>query len=63
MLEAKEKEEIKLLSIERCRELLGDDASTLSDHQIGGLRDALYALGNTVLDNLFNPSTVSTDHE
>ena len=51
------------ISIDKCREYLAEDAEHLSDTQIEVLRDALYALGDNVLDNLFNPSNVCHDHE
>lgn len=38
------------LSIERCRELIGDDASGLTDEQIQRLRRELYGLANIVID-------------
>lgn len=43
-----------MLSIEQCRELLGEDAKGLTDLQIEKIRGALYVLGNNVLDRLFN---------
>jgi hypothetical protein len=38
-----------MLSIERCRELLGG-TSGLSDQEISNLRDHLYSLAGTVLE-------------
>ena len=56
-------EKPKRLSVEKCREVLGDDVASLSDIQIEDVRDALYMLGENILDNLFNPSSVCHDHE
>lgn len=55
--------EIKRISVERCRELLGEDCKLLSDKQIEEIRDALYVVGEIVLDNHFNSSSVCHDHE
>ncbi len=63
MLSQEAIQKIQRLSIERCRELLGEDGKTLSDQQIEELRDDLYILVDSTLDNLFNPSNVCRDHE
>ncbi len=55
--------ETQRLSIEQCKKLLGEDGKLMSDKQIEELRDALYVLGDTVLDNLFSSSNVCHDHE
>ena len=41
--------EVHMLSIERCRELLGGNCE-LSDEEISKLRDHLYSLAGTVFD-------------
>lgn len=53
----------KRISIEQCRELLGKGEELLSDQQVERLRDALYMLGDNVLDSIFNRSNVSPNHE
>ena len=55
--------ETKRISVERCRELLGEDSKLLSDKQIEEARDALYMLGDNILDNYLSLSSVSTDHD
>ncbi len=42
-----------MLSIEKCREILEDNATNMSDEQITELRDSLYVLGETALDDYF----------
>ncbi len=42
-----------MLSIEKCREILGDKAIDMSDEQIIELRDSLYNLGEMALDQYF----------
>jgi hypothetical protein len=39
-----------MLSIERCREILGED---MPDTEVLRLREALYAMTNSILDNYF----------
>jgi hypothetical protein len=40
-----------MLSIERCKEILGD--RTISDSQAESLRDALYGMVDSIMDNYF----------
>lgn len=39
-----------MLSIERCKEILGED---MPDHEVKKLRGALYAMVESILDNYF----------
>lgn len=41
-----------MLSIERCKEILGD--RTISDSEMESLRDALYATVDSIMDNYFD---------
>ena len=40
-----------LLTVEECREVLGESAKDLTDQQISDLRDSLYGLCETVLND------------
>ncbi len=51
------------ISIDKCREILGEKAEFLSDAQIEGARDALYVLGESVLDNIFDSGNVVGAYE
>ena len=42
-----------MLSIEKCREILGNIAVDMSDEKIIELRDNLYGLGELALDDYF----------
>lgn len=42
-----------MLSIEKCREELGDISKHMSDEEIIKIRDSLYALRELVLDDYF----------
>lgn len=42
-----------MLSIEKCRELLGDTAIDMPDEKITEIRDSLYTLGEISLDQYF----------
>ncbi len=42
-----------MLSIEKCREILGKEAVDMSDERIMELRDSLYVLGKMALDQYF----------
>jgi len=39
-----------MLSVERCREILGDKAASMTDAQIEEARDQLYALARIVIE-------------
>jgi hypothetical protein len=41
-----------MLSLERCRKILGDRSKNLSDEQVAVLRDSLYSAVNLIFDNL-----------
>lgn len=41
-----------MITIERCREILGDPGTHLSDGQILTLRDSLYGVVNLIFNNL-----------
>ena len=41
-----------MLTLERCKQLLGDRATHLTDEQILGFRDSLYKAVNLILDHL-----------
>lgn len=43
-----------MLTIEECRQSLGDAANDLTDEQIENLRDALYGLCDSVLNQQFS---------
>ncbi len=49
-----------MLSIERCRELLGGHCQ-LSDEEVSGLRDHLYALAGAVFEAVGIEESQSTD--
>lgn len=53
----------KRISIEECRKALGQDGNSMSDKQIEDIRDALYVLGDSVLDNIFNSDSVGFVHD
>lgn len=42
-----------MIPIEKCKEILGDNAIDLSDEQIIELRDSLYVLGEMALEQYF----------
>lgn len=41
-----------MLDIERCKQILGDRATHLSDEQILAFRDSLYSAVNLIFDHL-----------
>lgn len=41
-----------MLSIERCKEILGERGTQLSDEQVLTLRDSLYGIINLIFDNI-----------
>jgi|CXWL01.1.fsa_nt_gi hypothetical protein len=41
-----------MLSIERCKEILGERGTQLSDEQVLTLRDSLYGIINLIFDNM-----------
>lgn len=43
---------VERISIQKCREIIGDDAASMSDVQVEAFRDAVYALIESLLDNL-----------
>ena len=51
------------ISIDKCREILGNEAELMSDPQIEAFREALYTVVESALDNLDPLSSVCTDHE
>ena len=55
--------EIERLSVEKCREILGEDGKLMSDKQIEDFRDAVYTVVDNVLDNYLELSSVCPDHE
>lgn len=50
------------ISLEECREHLGDQEKDMTDDQIRELRDALYAAINSILDKCFVFGSVFNDH-
>ncbi|MEQ1499809.1 MAG: hypothetical protein ABL917_00360 [Parcubacteria group bacterium] len=58
-----EQKEIERLSIEKCKELLGEDGENMSDKQVEEFRDALYTLVDNVLDKYLEVSNVCHEHE
>lgn len=40
-----------MITIEKCREELGEIAIGMTDEQIKGIRDSLYAIAELALDN------------
>ncbi len=44
-----------MLSIERCKEILGLTATNLTEEEVATLRDLLYSITNLALANLTNP--------
>ena len=51
------------ISIEKCREILGEDGTLMSDQQLECFRDALYTVVDNVLDNFLETSNVCPQHE
>ena len=41
-----------MLTIERCKEILGERGTQLSDEQVLTLRDSLYGIINLIFDNI-----------
>lgn len=40
-----------MLSVEKCKAILGEEAAHLNDEQIVTLRDSLYSIVNLIFDN------------
>lgn len=51
-----------MVSIERCRELLGE-AAPAKDEDVAALRDLLYGLANVVLDSSERVAAVAANRE
>jgi tRNA A22 N-methylase len=41
-----------MISIQKCREILGDKSAHLSDEQVLSLRDSLYSILNLIFDSM-----------
>ena len=41
-----------MLSLEQCKEILGDKSVHLTDEQVLSFRDSLYSIVNLIFDNL-----------
>jgi len=42
-----------MISVEECRKILGENFSSMTDEQIGDLRNDLYKLAESVMDKYF----------
>lgn len=51
------------ISINKCREIIGEEADNISDVQLEAFRDAIYSLVESSLDNLPCLSNVCVKHE
>jgi len=51
-----------MLSIEKCKKILGNKAAKYSDEQLGKIRDELYIAANLAFENWRSSSTKGEDN-
>jgi hypothetical protein len=54
---------VERISINKCREIIGEESEPMSDVQVEAFRDAIYTLVESSLDNLDQLGNVCASHE